>query len=323
MTGPTDCDARHVLQLFGIVGTASRPLGNHSGFSGARLWRVSTPTAELCLKAWPPGVMSLRRHREVVRLVRHARRAGLAFIPVTSDPIEYGGRIWDLADWMPGLAELGDDPSPGRVHAACVAMARLHLAWGEFASAPAPCPAVLRRLNAVRERQDNLPLTLEPADPLFGLAKRARQVVSDNIGGIRRPLDSWSEIPLALQPCLCDVWRAHVLFTRDTVTGLIDFGAVKVDNVAIDLARLLGSLVGDDRVRFEAGLDSYSTVRQLGDAERALAVVLDRSTVVLGLANWLWRLGTREWIGGDRTAVAGRIGELARRIEAWGKGPAA
>src|SRR5947209_17508862 len=42
------------------------PLGNHGGFSGARLWRVAGLSGMLCLRAWPEHDSAVRlawRHR--------------------------------------------------------------------------------------------------------------------------------------------------------------------------------------------------------------------------------------------------------------------
>ena len=124
-------------------------------------------------------------------------------------------------------------------------------------------------------------------------------------------------MPLPAQPCLCDVWHDHVLFTGDELTGLIDFGAIKVDNVAVDLARLLGSLVGDDVAQREAGLNAYAEIRPLSELERALVPMLDRTGVVLGLANWLRRLWQHGTEYENRAAVADRLASLVRRIENW------
>jgi hypothetical protein len=60
---------------------------------------------------------------------------------------------------------------------------------------------------------------------------------------IPQRLAPWCHRPVPLQPCLCDSWHDHVLFESDAVTGLIDYGSAKIDHVAVDLARMLGSLM--------------------------------------------------------------------------------
>jgi homoserine kinase type II len=116
---------------------------------------------------------------------------------------------------------------------------------------------------------------------------------------------------------LCDVWHDHVLFTGDEVTGIIDYGAAKMDNVAADLARLLGSFIGDDVTMYEIGLDAYAAVRPLTDDERRLVPLLDRSGVVLGLANWLRQIFQQGCTMKNRTAVVDRIADLVQRAENW------
>jgi Ser/Thr protein kinase RdoA (MazF antagonist) len=322
MSPPTDADARKVLRRFGLAAAPAQPLGNRGGFSGARIWRILTDGGDLCLKAWPPDGMTPARHREIVRLIRHARHSGLTIIPATADHIEYADRVWDLADWMAGTADFHAHPSATRLRAACGALARLHVAWSMLPSPPGPCPAVIRRMIAAREWLDatgpgSWRPVLAAADPVSPWAERGWSLIVNRIPDIPQLLKPWTFLPLPVQPCLCDVWHDHVLFTGDDVTGLIDFGAVKIDNVAVDLARLLGSMVGDDAVQFEAGLDAYAEIRTLSKLERALVPVLDRTGVVLGLANWLRRLFHDGGEFEDRVAVAGRMSELVMRAERW------
>jgi Ser/Thr protein kinase RdoA (MazF antagonist) len=120
-----------------------------------------------------------------------------------------------------------------------------------------------------------------------------------------------------LQPCLCDLWHDHLLFDGDRLTGIVDYGAVKVDHVAVDLARLLGSLVGDDADRWEEGFRAYRAVRPLSPDEERLAGVLDRAGTLLGAANWLRWLFHEGRTFDDLEAVANRLRSLMERIERW------
>jgi Ser/Thr protein kinase RdoA (MazF antagonist) len=322
MSGPTDADVRLVLGRFRIGSAVVEPLENAGGFSGARIWRVRTDYREFCLKRWP--AMEPDRHREIMRLIRSAVRGGLSFVPAYTpaeagrDHVLFDGRLWDLANWMPGRADYHSTPSLSKLRAACVALARLHRVWERFAGPLRPCPAVRRRRTAAEEWLDlvaeGFRLDGADADPVTPWAERAWQIV---VGRGPRVLDSVAacDLPLPVQPCHCDIWHDHVLFTGEEVTGLIDYGAVKPDNVAADLARMLGSFVGDDRTLWEVGLDAYAEVRSLSDPERQLAPMLDQTGVVLGLANWLrwlYRDG-REFA--DRMAVAKRLSELVLRAE--------
>ena len=58
-------------------------------------------------------------------------------------------------------------------------------------------------------------------------------------------------------------------------------------------------------------------VRPLTDDERRLVPVLDRTGVVLGLANWLRWLYREDREFDDRAAVAARMAELVLRAEIW------
>src|SRR5262249_19553340 len=128
-------------------------------------------------------------------------------------------------------------------------------------------------------------------------------------------LEVGRRVAVPLQPCLRDVWHDHVLFTGDDVTGLIDAHACRVDNVATDLARLLGSLAGDDRAAWDTGLAAYEKIRPLNLDERGLLELFDRSAVLLSGLTWLeWKCLEQRRFERPEIVLA-RLEAIVRRME--------
>jgi Ser/Thr protein kinase RdoA (MazF antagonist) len=130
-------------------------------------------------------------------------------------------------------------------------------------------------------------------------------------------LAPWEERKVPVQPCHCDLWHDHVHFEHDEVVALLDYGSVKTDHVAVDLARLLGSLAGDDQALWAAGLSGYRMVRSLSAEEESLVHVLDRTGTLLALATWLKWLYYEARSFPDRQAVARRLAGLVDRVASW------
>jgi Ser/Thr protein kinase RdoA (MazF antagonist) len=329
MVMTTDRIAREPLQSYLAMGATLLPaaLGNHSGFSGASLWRIRTDTRELCLRAWPPAGPTIDQLSFIHRLMDWACASGLGFVPAVVRTrrnqtwVEYAGCLWDLTTWMPGRADFHADPKPARLVAACTALAQLHAVWSRVNSGSATCPAVLRRLECLRQWEALLQSHWRPhfepgdLDPVRPWAEKAWQLLPALIARLPDLLAPWRTRVLPVQPCLCDVWHDHVLFDGDRVTGLVDYGSVKIDHVAVDLARLLGSLVGEDKEMQAAGLQAYRAVRPLSVEEESLVSVLDETGTVLGAANWLRWLYHEGRRYEDRNAVARRLAALVQRME--------
>jgi Ser/Thr protein kinase RdoA (MazF antagonist) len=307
-------------------------LGNRGGFSGARLWRVETGGQSFCLRAWPTHQSDPSRLDFLHGLMRRARSAGLAFVPAViatsdgHDHVEHGGRLWDLTEWLPGVADFHADPSPARLEAAAASLARVHLAWEQlFASANDVCPALQRRLSAAAGwqelRRSGWPVGWQAghADPVQPVAERAWRIVDRRVADIPPRLQPWTDSRRTLQPCLCDVWHDHLLFTGDRLTGLIDYGAARVDHPAADVARMFGSLVPDDASAWQLALRAYRAVRPLGSEEAEMALALDETGTVIGVATWLRWLYEEFRPYEDRTAVARRLDLLVGRVERWDK----
>lgn len=322
-----DAEARHVLSHYPPPLGQGRlvPMVSHRGFSGARLWRLEGPLGALCLRAWPPGDPSPEHLSFIHRLMRRAEQAGLQTVPVLFATargdtwVEHDNRLWELTAWMPGRADYHDRPTPQRLRAACRELARLHAAWADaLPPATGPCPAVERRLRRAHEWKERIASGWRPAfvdDPVRPWAERAWQLLPILLKGVPRLLAPWAARPVALQPCLCDIWDEHVLYEGDQVTGLIDYGGVKVDHVSVDLARLLGSMAEDDPQGWVIGMEAYAALKGLSPEEEGLARVLDQTGVVIGAATWLRWLYLEGRVFEDRSAAAERLAALVRRME--------
>jgi len=240
------------------------PQGNRGGFSGAALWRVKQPGGDLCLRAGPLGDMDRRRHTDIHYLMKLARDKGLLFVPAvfTSDngstSVVHADRLWELTTWMPGAATTPAKVRSEQAEGAFAALALLHSAWTPVAPSRGQCPGLIRRLEAFREWekliQTGWRLSRDSADPAYIWAERACLHLEAQANQIPHKLEPWLGHQMALQPCLCDIWHDHVLFEGNLVTGLVDFGGIKTDHVAVDLARLLGRLVEDRAEFLAAGL---------------------------------------------------------------------
>ncbi len=280
----------------------------------------------MCLRVWPPHETWQRllfRHR----LMTLARQSGLTFVPTIfltldgASTVEYAGRLWELTEWLPGQADYHEHPSPARLEVACTALAQLHMVWRNIPSSATECPAVQRRFSLIDEWQSLLrsgwcPLAIAAeSDPLRPIVERIWRVLPSSIEQVPHRLRRWVGDRLRVQPCLCDLWHDHLLFEGERLTGLIDYGAVKFDRVAVDLSRMLGSLVGDDAAGWRAGLQAYRRIAPLTAEEEELAHALDETGIILGMANWMRWLYEEKRFFADRSAVARRLTELVERLE--------
>jgi len=128
-------------------------------------------------------------------------------------------------------------------------------------------------------------------------------------------LNSGRNLRVRIQPVIRDIWHDHVLFTGDEVTGLIDFGAMQNDCVSTDIARLLGSLVGDDADGWKCGLNAYRRERSLTPDEESLVQVFDASTVLLSGMNWLQWIYVEGRHFDRRTTILARLDVTIVRLE--------
>lgn len=272
-------------------------LGNAGGASGSRLWRYPSESGLLLVRRWPRGAQNPMRLAMIHEWL--ARAQALDYVPVPipdragSTFAAHASCLWELTPWLPGAARVARHP-PEKVHvqAAFRALALFHGAVRiETREGPSPNLAARRtevdgwlaggfaRLSAAIARSPSDRLAVAGRRWLE-LARQHAPFVSDRL---RRALAR----TLPLQPCLRDARPEHFLFVGETLTGLVDFGAMGIDSVATDLARLLALWLGNDRGLRAAALEAYESVRELAEAERAAMADLELSAALLGGGHWL------------------------------------
>lgn len=267
----------------------------------------------------------------------HVRACGVSQVPVpiaANDGATFfatEGFFWQLEPWMPGSADFTTAHNDVRLRAALACLARWHLAAVRFESQDAEhrwffttrsglSPGLTERAGEMNHWNESACELLRQrlgTSPWKEFASLGREILDHYQRAVPRvatTLKIGRATSVPLQPCLRDIWHDHVLFTGDVVTGLIDPHAARSDSVATDLARLLGSLVGDDRRLWEVGLDAYQQVRPLSVSELSLVEHFDQTAVLLSGMTWLDWHCLQGRVFDDRDKVIVRLRTLLARL---------
>jgi homoserine kinase type II len=322
-------------------------LGGAGGFSGAAFWRLTTPRGLLCLRRWPsqadPSDPKWSQRLGFIHAVlEHVARRGFSLVPIPirtrqgNSHLQLDDFSWELSPWLAGHADYLPLRRPEKLRAAMTALAEFHRAAADFGirgidCRPAASPGVRARrhrieqlraggLQAIATAVDAAPRPAPGCVPqewiaLVELARRLLPLYSQAEEPVLRQLVAAEPIEVPMQPCIRDIWHDHVLFEGDRVSGLIDFGAMRVDNVACDAARLLGSLADDDAGVWQEGLAAYLATRPLSRDEQNLVGVFDRSTTLLAGMNWLEWIFLQRRTFAEPPAVIARLGRIVSRME--------
>jgi Ser/Thr protein kinase RdoA (MazF antagonist) len=318
-------DLDNALRLFAIPDgcrSAASARRIEQGFSGAVVWRLPGSAQEWAVRRWPVGYRSDR----------------LAWILRTLDGLPVGlpiprplrtrggewfatlaGSYWSIEPWMPGSADYWSHPSDGKLTSAMRVLAEFHSSVGRFAQPPATIPAVLERLAALNDYRESVPDLKRAIDrssePIRDVASALWAAALDQMEYWQQSLLSFAETESTLIPCIRDIWHDHVLYSDNQVSGMVDFGAMRFDSRAVDLARLVGSLVGDDHQRRRSAIDAYESAAALSSLERKLIDVLDGSSLLISGLNWTKWVCVDGRSFRDPEQVLARMRQLLSRLQ--------
>lgn len=273
------------------------PVLGAAGASGARLWRYPSALGPQALRAWPPAPDVSKP----ALLVIHQWLFELRGIPQI--PLPWRGRDgqtlqgeqqswWELAPWKPGKPDLGRPPSDDHVRQAFATLGRLHAILSRHAER-APSPGLARReaeldqaiqggyawaLNRIppTDLSEEAALARSWLHQATRLAPSVKIQLAEARGSLGR-----------LQPCLRDTRPEHFLFLLGQLSGLVDFGAMGMEWVSADLARLLADWIGPDLRLRQVALDAYLQSNPGATAELRSIPAFEESQAVLGGLRWI------------------------------------
>jgi homoserine kinase type II len=257
--------------------------------------------------------------------------------PIAMEPrfgesfIEAEGLFWELSYWLQGKADYWSEPSAERLKSACRALGQLHAAWRDLAphgDAKAIgmqlAPAIMDRIWRLQALTPAAVADLEAALKKFVNEEWAKDgmLILQQIGPLKPTflsgLTYWSKYTFPCQYVMRDIWHDHVLFQGTKCSGLIDYGAVRIDTVATDLVRMLGSLTkSGPNGEWQTGLNEYQRENRLSETELGVLDDLYRSSVLLSGVQWIRWLAVDELqFPGKETFVKQRLAELATGAQA-------
>jgi Phosphotransferase enzyme family len=272
-------------------------LGGGGGLSGAKLWRFGAEHGELLLRAWPPHGLGREHIEQVHRWLRST--ADLEFVPV---PIgdradrslqEWHGILWEITTWHAGKSDLSRPPGLESLRLAFTGLAMFHERFaGERVEAVSAglrqrhdaigrlVHGGFRTLEIAINRQNEIGAPdRKVALAWLALARRVAPVLLDPVGRASGRM-------IRVQPALRDARPEHFLFEGSRLSGLVDFGAMGVESVAADLARLMGEWLAGDPAAWREALAAYERIRPLDPDETRLINVFETTTALLIGERW-------------------------------------
>ena len=305
------------------------------GFSGARVWRIVLGASRFCLRRWPDGRPEVRRLHELHRWLTFLSRTGSCPVAAPVSAVDGAttvcdlGILWQLEPWLAGAPDESEPPSTSRLSAAMHALASLHLVSHRYQPSPdgeewfstrvGPSPAVVERMQLARRWTPQLLADCETVlrarvpTRLSELALLVIQHAGKPLSAMHHELHVASDLAVPLFPCLRDVWRDHILYEEDRVTGIVDPAAARTETAGADLSRFLGSVLGEEQDQWQLAVEAYAAVRPLSDSERRLIPILDRSNLLLSGLQWVRRIVEEPPLDPDGRIVA-RLGRIVRRL---------
>lgn len=311
------------------------------GFSGSEIWQVQCQGATYCLKGIPTADVTPERLAWVQMLLRYAKQLSPELpLPVAIATgeglgvVQEAGKFWELTPWLAGRAELAGRADERLVKTAFQALAKLHLAMEQWArhdgcyEVKPSAGVLLRHERLVKMRSGGI------FDLAAALGSALKRGMRPDISGsceqilaaywdfqerIFARLEVAQQLAVPIFPAVRDVRAEHFLFSKSEVgeelTGIVDFGAMRLDSVMLDLSRLMTTLLPAKEELRVVGLKAYREVRELTNAEADLLPALVEGAALHNGLQWLIWLLQEGMMFEDWGAVSRRLQQVVEALQ--------
>jgi Ser/Thr protein kinase RdoA (MazF antagonist) len=322
-----------VLQNYDIGYAASNPnsqeieaLGSAGGFSGAEFWKITVGASKYCVRRWPNSKPTRSQADVIYPTLKYVRRHSdlpLAF-PIQTVHGESMCRAdnahWELSRWMPGEPIVETEINDDQLRAAARALAEFHNTTSSLSQQQRMSPAVDFRCNMIDRlwatQFEQLQGTQDVSGVVdSGVKKNLLDQFRYQAHALRQQLEWVRSVPVLQIPIFGDIWSDHVLFNNDEVSGIVDFGAMKIESPCLDIARLFGSYADYSSEALRRGISYYVEFRELNDLDHSLIELYDRAYVILAGVQWLIWIELEQRFFLDNEAVRQRLHRLVRRCK--------
>jgi len=250
----------------------------------------------------------LRHQQTSLTIPQTFRQPAFVNLDSSQTRIQANVGVWQMEPWMLGEPATGP-ATPGQIKSTLEALLLFHRTAAECTQARSDArsfaswfhvsegyaPGISRRLSIVTELGDGLltsfikSVAAEPDPEFRSCAKRVCTALEFWLPWLRKQLTEVARSSYRLQPVVRDLWRPHLLFTAERVTGIIDLNAMATDHVGLDVTRLFRSWFGADIDRIREALTLFRSQRLLDASEWRLLQAYDASTALLSPVTWLRR----------------------------------
>jgi len=290
------------------------------GFSGSKTWEVQLPQGSFCLRKWSPAV-TLGRILWIHREISSRNAEGMDILPeyLKSDSgqtvFQSMDSYWELATWLPGMPV---EPPISDHHGKAMlgALRRFHAqaktknnAAENLTSSPGieSRLAVLRRWRGIDDSRFTQ-FSKGHYQHLWPLAEELWAGLRRFEASLSKALEWATTVRLPIVTCIGDPRPEHFLFEADRLTGLIDFGSMRQDFLALDLARLTGELYANNLAQWEVAQAWYGSENQMMAPQWEVAWVLDAANALLSGLNWI------DWLWLERRHFD-NLAEVEKRLQ--------
>ena len=295
------------------------------GLSRSSVLRIQSLQGTYAVKQYPNTDFALEKLCRIHHFQRSVVSGGFDKLPQLLDWPDGQSLLadqdswWELCSWRPGepTASLGEITTD-QLCSAMKSIAQFHKVCKSIGPTQQPSPGLEFRLRSLAQPilnlEDRRLLEIRRDPQVAGLIEAIARHSQYRLRDLQYSVQRLAMKKWECHWILRDIWRAHVLFENEQVSGVIDLGASGVDTPMLDVTRLLGTLITPGDGRWSTMVQLYCNESQQ-DFDLDTIRVLDEASTFLSGRNWLmWLVAGDIQLKNAENGARERWAEIQRKL---------